>query len=55
MGGRHDRRGRRVIWLDYFLQAFVEALAWSLAVITALGLVGWGVWTLVKTAMERPE
>lgn len=44
-----------MIWVDYFLQVFVEALAWALAVITALGLVGCGVWTLVKTAMERPE
>lgn len=44
-----------MIWLDYFLQVFVEALAWSLAVVAALTLVGWGIWTLVKTAMGRPE
>lgn len=42
-----------MIWLDFFLQTFVHAVAWCLAVIISLGLIGWGVWTLVLAAMGR--
>ena len=42
-----------MIWLDFFLQVFVHALAWCFALIISLGLTGWGVWTLVLAAMGR--
>ena len=29
-----------MVWLDFFLQVFVEALAWCFAVIASLGVVG---------------
>jgi hypothetical protein len=40
-----------MIWMDFFLQVFVHALAWSLAIGITLVVIGWGVWTLVRTAM----
>ena len=40
-----------MIWLDFFLQAFVYALAWCLAVIVSMSLVGAGVWMMVTRAM----
>lgn len=42
-----------MIWLDYFLQIFVHALAWCLAVIASLGLTGWGVWAMLTRAMGQ--
>lgn len=36
-----------MIWLDFFLQVFVHALAWCLAFFIVAGLAGWGVMTLV--------
>lgn len=33
-----------MIWLDYFLQMFVSAVAWCLAVVATIGVVGLVVW-----------
>lgn len=44
-----------MIWIDFFAQVFVHALAWCLAFFIAAGLVGWGVWTMVSVFTgERP-
>ena len=40
------------VWLDFFLQVFVHALAWCLAVAIVGGLVGTTYWLGVK-AGER--
>lgn len=37
-----------MIWLDFFLQVFVHALAWCLAFVISACLTGWGVWTCVR-------
>lgn len=38
-----------MIWLDFFAQAFVNALAWCLAIAVTLGAVGAVAWVVVMT------
>lgn len=46
-----------MIWLDYFLQLFLGALAWCLAVPVAIGLVVVGIKAYVAVVdwMARPR
>lgn len=43
-----------MMWLDYFLQVFVGALAWCLAIALVVGLVGAIFWFGIK-AGERAK
>lgn len=36
-----------MIWLDFFLQLFVEALAWCLAFGLSAALIGGGLWLML--------
>jgi hypothetical protein len=35
------------IWIDLFLQLFVQALAWCLAMALSLSLIGGGMWLML--------
>ena len=41
-----------MIWLDFFLQMFVEALAWCLAMTLSLTLIGGGLWLMVCRTLK---
>ena len=43
------------IWIDLFLQLFVQALAWCLAFILSATLLGGGLWLMVCRNLKGGE